>query len=231
MCNLVYEVRNQLEQLAEPKYQEFSSRLIPGTDNLIGVRLPKIRKIAKEIVKQGNWKEYLSSNPSLYFEETMLQGMIIGEVKKDIEIVLGLVKDFVPKIDNWSVCDSFCSSLKIIKLHRKHVWDFIAPYFSSLNAYDIRFGVVILIFYYIDEKYIDDVLNILDNVHHDDYYVKMAVAWAVSICFINIPNKTMNYLKNNSLDDDTYNKALRKICESLCVDKETKAIIRSMKRK
>lgn len=231
MTKLILDIRKQLEQLAEPQYKKFSTGLLPGVDNVLGVRLPVIRKIARQIVKDGNWKEYLSENPKVYFEETMLQGMIIGLLKLDIESIMLLVQEFVPKIHNWSVCDSFCNGLKIVKLHRKRVWKFLFPYLHSSNAYDIRFAVVMLIFYYIDEEYIYETLDALDTVNHDDYYVKMAVAWAISICYIKLPDVTMSYLKDNNLNKDTYNKALRKICESLRVDKDTKAIIKSMKRK
>ena len=85
--------------------------------------------------------------------------------------------------------------------------------------------------YYITEEYIDIVLKSLDKISHDGYYVKMAVAWAVSICFIHFEDKTMDFLKNNNLDDFTYNKSLQKICESLRVNKDTKILIKSMKRK
>lgn len=231
MTKLILDIRKQLKQLAEPQYKKFSTGLLPGVDNVLGVRLPAIRKIARQIVKDGNWEEYLSENPKLYFEETMLQGMIIGLLKLDIESIILLVQEFVPKIDNWSVCDSFCNGLKIVKLHRKRVWKFLVPYLHSSNAYDIRFAVVMLLFYYIDEEYINATLDALDTVNHDDYYVKMAVAWAISICYIKLPEVTMPYLEDNNLDKDTYNKALRKICESLRVDKEIKAIIKSLKRK
>ena len=104
------------------------------------------------------------------------------------------------------------------------------PYLKSNKEFEIRFAVVIILNYYITEDYIDLVLETLDDVKHEGYYVKMAVAWAISLCFVKFEEKTMNYLKNNKLDDFTYNKSLQKICESLRVDKDTKAIIKSMKR-
>ncbi len=83
--------------------------------------------------------------------------------------------------------------------------------------------------FYIVEDYIDEVLNILNNIHHDGYYVKMAVAWAISYCYISFPEKTLDFLKNNNLDKFTYNKSLQKIIESNRVDKDIKNLIRSMK--
>lgn len=161
----------------------------------------------------------------------MLQGMVIGCAKADVEEILHHIAAFVPKIDNWSVCDSFCSGLKITSLHKERVWEFIQPYLESDREYNIRFGVVMLLNYYIDELHIHRVLERLDRITHEGYYVKMAVAWAVSICFVKLPDITMDYVRSNSLDDFTYNKALQKITESYRVAPETKALIRSMKRK
>jgi 3-methyladenine DNA glycosylase AlkD len=160
----------------------------------------------------------------------MLQGMVIGLLNEDIEVVLEQVKKFVPKINNWSVCDTFCNGLKIIKEHKSYVWEFLKPYYESNDAYDIRFAVVTMLFFYIEEEYIEKMFSIFDSIHHSNYYVKMAVAWAISMCYVNLPEQTMSYLKNNHLDDDTYNKALQKIRESLKVDKRTKEIIKAMKR-
>ncbi|WP_017755459.1 DNA alkylation repair protein [Calidifontibacillus oryziterrae] len=223
-------VRDRILEMVDKDYQKFSSSLNPNVDNILGVRLPNLRRLAKEIAK-GDWQNYINTAQNEYFEETMLQGMVIGTIKADIEEVLRYVTDFVPKIDNWSVCDSFCSSLKIVKNHRVRVWEFLQSYFSSKKEYELRFAIVMLLNYYIDDRYLHDVLARLDQVKHEGYYVKMAVAWALSICFIKYPQETFVYLKHNNLDNFTYNKALQKITESLRIDKETKKTIRSMKRK
>lgn len=223
-------VRKQIFDLIDPDYQKFSSALIPTINNILGVRLPELRKIAKKIAK-GDWHTYLEIAQDEYFEEVMLQGMVLGYIKTDIEEILSQVALFVPKIDNWSVCDSFCTGLKFTKENKAHVWKFIQPYFFSEKEFEVRFGIVMILNYYIDTKYIDRVLTLLDSVKHEGFYAKMAVAWAISICYIKIPDTTMEYLKNNTLDDFTYNKALQKITESYRVDKDTKSLIRSMKRK
>ncbi|NGP59273.1 DNA alkylation repair protein [Paenibacillus thiaminolyticus] len=223
-------IRAQIMALADEKYRQFSASLIPNINNVVGVRLPELRKLARNIAK-GDWRAYLAQADSDYFEEVMLQGMVIGCAKADVEEILHHIAAFVPKIDNWSVCDSFCSGLKITSLHKERVWEFIQPYLESDKEYDIRFGVVMLLNYYVDELYIHRVLERLDRITHEGYYVKMAVAWAVSICFVKLPDITMDYLRSNSLDDFTYNKALQKITESYRVAPETKALIRSMKRK
>lgn len=221
-------IRKQIFELIDTDYQKFSAALIPTINNVLGVRLPELRKIAKKIAK-GDWRTYLKTAKDEYFEEIMLQGMVIGYIKTDIEERLFYVASFVPKIDNWSVCDSFCTGLKSTKENKERVWAFLQPYLSSKNEYEIRFGVVMLLNYYIETEYIERVLKLLDRVKHEGFYVKMAVAWAVSICYVKLPGPTMEYLRNNTLDDFTYNKALQKITESNRVDKETKNLIRSMK--
>lgn len=223
-------IKQQLKALSEEDYRVFSSSLIPNTDNVLGVRLPVLRKIAKRLAR-SNWQEYLQTAGEDSFEEIMLQGMVIGYVTCPVEERLLHIKEFVPKIHNWSVCDSFCAGLKFTRNHSDCVWDFLRPYFQSEQEFDVRFGVVMLIFYYIRESMVSEVLGILDGVGHQGYYAKMAVAWAVSVCYVRYPQSTMFYLKDNCLDDFTYNKALQKIMESLKVDKETKKQIRAMKRK
>lgn len=223
-------IKQQLATLAEEEYRIFSSGLLPNTDNVLGVRLPLLRQIAKQLAAD-NWQEYLQTAQDSTFEEIMLQGMVIGYVKCPFAERLLHIQNFVPKINNWSICDSFCVGLKFANKHPEEVWNFLQPYFSSKQEFDIRFAVVMLLTYYIQDTYIDEVLNILDYVQHDGYYVKMAVAWAISICYVKLPQRTMIYLKDNHLDDFTYNKALQKIRESLKVDKETKKLIRAMKRK
>ncbi|GMK41538.1 hypothetical protein PCCS19_45950 [Paenibacillus sp. CCS19] len=225
-------IRNQLLEEAEEKYRSFSSSLIPNVDNILGVRIPTLRKIAGQLAK-GDWKAYLATASDEYFEEIMLQGLVIGYAKADIEEKLEAIARFIPKINNWSVCDSFCIGLKITQKHKERVWSFIQPYLASDQPYDIRFGVVMLLNYYADDEYMDRVLPLLDRIKQDHYYVKMAVAWAIATCFTNVPDRTMAYLRGDecTLDNWTYNKSLQKITESLRIDAETKQLIRSMKRK
>ncbi len=230
--NLASTVREQLLGLAEPGYRQFTSALIPNIDSntVLGVRMPALRQMAKELAR-GDWRAYLADAEGVYFEEVMVQGLVLGYVKAEIEEHLRYIAAFVPKIDNWSVCDSFCVGLKMTKKHKERVWDFLQPFLASDQAYAIRFGVVMLLNYYVDEGYVDRVLKQLDRIQHEDYYVKMAVAWAIATCYTTLPAPTMRYLERNTLDDFTYNKALQKITESLRVDPGTKAMIRAMKRK
>lgn len=224
------EIREALFLLADEEYQKFHSSLCPGTNNIIGIRVPVLRNVAREIVK-GDWRNYLKTAQNDYYEEIMLQGMVIGLAKMELQERLEYIKNFVPKIDNWAVCDVTCAGLKFTKKHMKEMWDFLQSYINSKKEFEIRFGVVMLLDFYITEEYIEKVLAILNNIHHEGYYVKMAVAWAISICYIKFPKETLRLLQNNDMDTFTYNKALQKVIESYRVTKEDKEIIRKMKRK
>ncbi|MEL7656157.1 MAG: DNA alkylation repair protein [Bacillota bacterium] len=223
-------IRERIFDRAEEEYKKFQSSLIPGEDRLLGVRLPYLRELAKEIAKE-DWREYLKTAEDEYYEEIMLQGLVIGYAKAAPEEILEFTARFISKINNWGVCDSFCTGLKIAKKHPKLVWDFIQPYLRSEKEFEIRFAVIMMLAHFITDEYIDEVIFCLDKIRHEGYYVKMGVAWAVSVCYVKYPEKTMTYLKNNHLDDFTFNKSLQKILESYRVDQESKTVIRSMKRK
>ena len=223
-------IKQKLRSLADEKYRKFSAGLIPGVDNMLGVRLPELRKLGKELSKE-DWQAYLTDADDEYYEETMLQGIVIGLVKTDVEQKLCLIAGFIPKIRNWAVCDSFSAGLVFVKKNKQRVWNFLKTYFDSGREFELRFAAVMLMDYFIDDEHIDEVLKLLGGIRHEGYYVKMAVAWALSVCFVKFPEKTMQYLKNSFLDDFTYNKALQKIVESNRVDGNTKTLIRSMKRK
>lgn len=222
-------IRARLEALAEPGYREFASSLIPNIDNLLGVRLPALRRIALELAR-GDWRAWLRQAENDHFEETMLQAMVIGYGDMDAEERLRHIAAFVPRIDNWSVCDRFCLGLKFAAVNQASVWAFIQPYLKSEREYDVRFGVVMLLEHFIDEQYIAETLRLLDGVRHEGYYAKMAVAWAVSICYVKFPALTEDYLAHSALDDFTFNKALQKIGESFRVDASAKARVRAMRR-
>lgn len=220
----------ELNGLAESDFKEFNLRIIPTEKTVLGVRLPALRKLAKQIVKE-NWREFLADSENEIFEETMLQGLVIGYAKTDLSEKFSLIEGFVPKIDNWAVCDSFCGTLKFALKHKPEVWSFLRKYLKCKEEFMLRFAVVMLMDYYIDDEHIEEVLRIYDSIESDKYYVHMGIAWGVSVCFVKYPNLTMEYLRHCNLDDFTYNKSLQKITESLRVDKGTKNIIRSMKRK
>lgn len=226
--NIVYKIREELLHLSEEKYRAFQSNLCPGVENILGVRVPLLRKISVNLSKD-NYADYLNNEDVKYYEETMIRGLTIGYIKVDNDTRFDYIRNFVPQINNWAICDSFCSNLKFTKKNMNEVWNFLMAYLSSDKEFELRFVIVMMLNYFMTDEYIDDVLNILNDIHHNGYYVKMAVAWALSVAYIHFPNKTLDYLKNNNLDNFTYNKSLQKIIESNRVCKEDKNLIRTMK--
>lgn len=220
-------IKDYLISKADINYQKFSASLIPNITNVLGVRLPILRKIAKEIYQNESWKEFLSLQRCEFMEETMLQGMIIGLIQAPPQTICQYVKSFVPKINNWSVCDSFCCSLKFVRENKNLVWNFLLPYFNSEEEFELRFAYVMMLNYFIDENYIDKLFKIIDKFNNNKYYSQMAVAWALSICYIKFPQKTKIYLKISKLDNFTYNKAIQKICDSYKIDTNDKKILKT----
>lgn len=224
-------VDESLREMADEKYREFHSRLIPGVESIFyGVRVPALRKLARQLVK-GDWRGFVElRKDSSVYEFNMLCGMVCALAKCDFEEKLEYVKKFIPSIDNWAVCDIVCGDLKDIKNNRERMYEFVLPYLKSQNEYEVRFAVVILMQYFVTDEYINDVLKNYDDIRHKGYYVKMAVAWGISICFVKYRNITLEYLASCNLDDFTYNKSVQKMIESFRVSREDKEMLRSMKR-
>ena len=219
------EIEKNLKNLADEKYQKFQQKLCPKTKNILGVRVPILRNYAKELLKKYEYKDLLESIENNYFEKIMLKGMIIG-LNKNIEFnqILKDIKNFIPLINNWAV------GLKIVKKYPEEMWDFLQKYLKSKKEYEVRFGVVILLDYYINEKYIADILKILDNIKVPKYYTQMAVAWAISICIIKFYDKTVKYLKNCNLEDFTFEKSIQKAIESYRLTDTKKTYLKELKK-
>lgn len=225
------EIKKKLQELSDTKYKEFHSSLCPGTKNIIGVRVPILRNYAKELFSVQNWKETIKQIDNQYYEEIMLQGMLIGQAKKEnIEIVLKYIEEYLPKIDNWAICDVFCAGLKITQKYKEEMWNFIQKHLKSDKEFEIRFAIVMILDYYIEEEYIKRDLEILDKITHEGYYVKMAIAWAISVCLIKFYDETIKYLQDCNLDNWTYNKAIQKALESYRITNEQKEFLRKMKK-
>lgn len=225
------DIRDQLAALAEPEYQRFSSNLLPGVSNVMGVRLPHLRKIARKAAA-GGWRELLeepAGNQTM--EETMIDGMILGYAKDlEWEEFLERAAAFIPRIQNWSVCDSVCSTLKRVREHREAFWDFLKPYLSSEKEFEVRFAAVMLLNFYVEESWIRQVVAELCTLNHEGYYAKMGIAWALSICWISFPRETENRTEQSGMDEEIYQKMLQKIIESTRTPEEEKRRLRARKR-
>lgn len=241
------EIRRLLEEMAEPDYAKFSGALLGREALMLGVRLPKIRELAKRIAKtQG--REYLertlpagereiretgTAAEEMYMEELMLYGMVIGCMKEKPEELFPYIERYVARIDNWSLCDSFCAGLKQTKKQPELMWDFLQSYLRSDKEFDLRFGVVMLMDFYVTPEYIEKLLRIFDGIHHEGYYVKMAVAWALSVCLVKQWDESFAYMASseNHLDDFTYSKTVQKCRESFRLKEQQKDSLTALKEK
>ncbi len=222
------DIKIYLETLSEKAYSDFSTKLIPNARHILGVRIPQLRKYAVHLAKtQG--AAVLADKDDFYYEETMLRGMIIGYLKTDTETRLNLIRDFVPQINNWAVCDSFCNTLKFTTQNRERVWDFLQDYFSSSREFDRRFAAVMLLCHYVNEEYIERTLSVLWAMNTTEYYVSMGVAWAAAECFIRFPEHTLPYIKSKTFDKETQNRTIQKIFDSYRVDKQQKEQLKKYK--
>lgn len=182
------------------EYKNFNSKLVLK-NNLIGIRVPILKKIAKELAK-GNYKEFISIMNHNYHEEVLIHGLILGYIKDP----MNYFDDYIKYMNDWQSCDITISNMKYFKYNQDI--NYIKKYLYH------RVGYVILLTYYIKDEYIDELYNIVDNYNSDNYYVKMAVAWLLSYLIIYDKNRAVKYLKKSKIDDFTYNKGIQKAIDS-----------------
>lgn len=230
--NLTNTIKNKLISLEDKKYKEFHSKLCPGVNNIIGIRVPILRNYAKELIQTYKVEKLLKDIDNEYYEEIMLKALLIGlDKNNDIEQTFKYIKDFIPLIYNWAICDTFCAGLKITKKHKKEMRNFILKFKNSEKTYEIRFTIVMILDYYIEETLLEDNFKIFSQIKKEDYYVEMALAWAISVCLIKYYDQTLILLNKYKFNDFVYNKALQKACESFRISSDKKTLLKSMKRK
>lgn len=218
------EFLNNLYKLQDIKYKEFHSGLGISNDYLIGIRVPVLKDIAKDISKK-DYISFIKYNTHNTYEEILIHGLIIGYIKEDFNIILNLFKDYIKYIDNWALCDIVVANLHIWKKNIKEGLNFVIWCLKQEYEWYKRVGYVLLLDYYINNEYLDTIFLLCDKYQSNDYYVKMAIAWLISICYIKYPNETLIYIKCNKLDKWAHNKAIQKIRESKRVNKETKNML------
>ena len=222
------ELLDRLHALAEPDYRAFSQKLLPHTENILGVRLPLLHALAKEIIRKDP-AAFLFVPCGKYFEEQMVRGFVIARMKLPAEEKCSLIRKFLPLIDNWSVCDSFCAALKDAGTEQPVYLPLIEECLTSKDCFTVRFGLVMLTDWYLTDRFIDLSLERFFSFTHPDYYAKMAAAWGISAAFVRYPDKTAGYLRTGGLDPFTHNTAIRKICESRQVSKEQKEYVKTLR--
>lgn len=228
-------VLDALQQQGDPQYKRFHLGLVPGLppDSLIGVRMPLLRKEARRILQEAPAEFLIAAFAAADapYEIRMLQGLVIAKLPCPLPRRLDWCLAFLSQVDNWAVCDSFCSSMTCAKKEPAQVLAFLRPLLSSPHTYHVRFACVMLLHYYMDDAHIQETLALYDGVRHPDYYVKMAVAWGVSQGLTVQWDATMDYLAGPGchLDEETYRKALQKGLDSYRIPPARKQILRAMR--
>lgn len=219
--NITEEIREELQKSIDEEYRKFHGSLVPDMGEFLGVRVPKLRQLAKQAAKEGYREFAVNANPLIY-EELMIRGMMIGYGKLSMEEQQEELKKFIPLINNWAICDCCCATYKFMKKDQREWFSFLEAYLAGTGEYEVRFAIVCMLDFFINETYIDEVLERLAGISRQEYYVKMAAAWALSVCYVKFPKKTECILEREALDEEIRRKAVQKIRESLRVTKEEK---------
>lgn len=223
------DLRNVLKQSADDKYRDFSMKICTSKHPFLGVRVPQIRKYANQ-VSEEKIENFIKINPATY-EEVLLRGFLIA--KLPYNHMLKYFDSQLKYIDDWSTCDLFCSAVgKTVKNNKD---DFLKNKIQKLleSKYEFvaRTGLVLLKCCYIEPEYLEFIFIQTDRLsNRDEYYVKMALAWLISECFIKFSSETMDYLSKSKMPTWTFNKTISKICDSYRIDIETKKILKKMRK-
>lgn len=223
-------ITDGLFALKDENYRRFHAKLIPDIpiDNIIGVRTPVLRKYAKEVAKLPEANIFLESLPHSYYEENNLHGALLSLLyPKDIIAFMEQLERFLPYVDNWATCDML--SPKIFKKHLSYVYERVQKWLQSDAVYTIRFGIVTLLEFYLDDAFEPEMLQLVANVRSEEYYVNMAVAWYFSMALVKQYDATLPYIQNRVLEPWTHNKSIQKAIESRRIPQETKAYLRGLK--
>ena len=223
-------VRTELFERQNLPFRDFTMRGTPGSGEVIGVRIPEVRQIAKGLCR-GNFNEYLAVEPKEYLEEILLHGTIVAQAKMELDERLSRLEEFIPRIHNWLVCDVVANSFRIKPDQENEFWDFLTKYLDSEEEFAVRFMLVMMLDHFLKDNYTAEVLAVADAVKHSGYYVEMAKAWLVAEALVKDREVAMSYIYDNHLSDFAFNKAIQKACESYRVSADDKDILRQLKRK
>ncbi len=222
-------IQKRLFEMQDLKYRDFHSRLMPTVDKekVIGVRTPELRKFAKEISKTDYAREFLQILPHKYYEENNLHAFLIEEIN-DFDLCIAELNRFLPYVDNWATCDMMRP--KIFKKHLPELLNEIGIWLNSKDTYTLRFGIEMLMVYFLDENFSPEYPETISKIRSDEYYIKMMVAWYFATALSKRYDEVLTYLEQNRLDADTHNKTIRKAVESYRISDEKKKYLRTLKR-
>ncbi len=221
-------IEKRLFELQDTAYRDFHSRLIPtvSPDTIIGVRTPALRKLAKELIKDSGITEFMHDLPHLYYDENTLQSLLISEIK-DYALCLQELNRFLPYVDNWATCDIL--SPKIVKKHLPEFIPVVEGWIRDPHPYTIRFGIVMLMSFYLEEAFRPEYLALAASAASEEYYVKMAVAWYFATALAKQYEAAIPYIEQQRLPKWTHNKAIQKAIESYRITADQKAYLRTLK--
>ncbi|MBL6465865.1 MAG: DNA alkylation repair protein [Peptostreptococcus stomatis] len=221
-------IYKELEAIKEEEYAAFQARLIPSIDpsTIMGIRVPKLRALAKSYIKDQECQDFLVSLPHDYYDENMLHGILVSEIK-DFDTCIDKLEAFLPYVDNWAVCDIM--SPRVFKKHKEELLDRIKLWISSDQTYTCRFGLEMLMTHFLDDDFKPDYLELVAGLRSQEYYVNMMIAWFFATALAKQWEASLPYIEARSLDDWTHNKAIQKARESLRISKERKDYLKGLK--
>ena len=222
-------ITDKLFELQDKEYGEFQAKLTPGIEKnqIIGVRVPVVRKLAKEYIKDEESQEFLNTLPHEYYDENMLHGLLISEIK-DYEKCIELIDKFLPFVDNWAVCDIM--SPKVFKKNKDKLIIKIKDWMKSEHTYTCRFGVEMIMSHYLDEDFKEEYLEMVSKIHSEEYYVQMVIAWLFATALAKQWDATIPYIENQKLDKWIHNKTIQKARESYRITDEQKEYLKGLKK-
>ena len=210
---------NYLLSLKDDKYKEFNKSIVLNSKyEMIDIRVPIVKDIAKKI---KDIDEFLKYSGNTYHEEILLQGLVISRIK-DEEIFYKYFKEYIKKIDNWALCDTFCSSIKIVRKYEDKYFNESIKLSLSDKEFISRVGLVTILDHFINKENLSTIFNTLNSINSDKFYINMAEAWLVCEIYTKYSNETLEFIKNNNLNKFTQNKSISKIRDSYRVSKEEK---------
>ena len=211
----------------DAEYAAFQSKLTPSVDKdlFIGVRVPEVRKLAKQLKNDSIASEFIHNLPHKYYDENMLHGLLISEIK-DYETAVEETDRFLPYVDNWAVCDIM--SPKVFKKHKTELLEKIREWTKSGEAYTIRFGIEMLMSHYLDEDFKPEYLEIPAAVHSEEYYVNMMIAWFFATALAKQWDSAIPYLEQRRLDEWVHKKTVQKARESYRITDEQKSYLKAI---
>lgn len=226
--NTLCSIRARLIELQDLKYKRFQCRLMPTViqDTVIGVRMPVLRKLAREMTGLPLSDNFLKCLPHEFYEENNLHGILIGYIKNYDECIEELNR-FLPYVDNWATCDLI--SPNILKKHTGELIFQIKNWISSDHTYTVRFGIKALMTYYSEENFKKEYLELVSQISSDEYYINMMVAWYFATELYFNYDTTLGYLEEKRLNKWIHNKTIQKALESYRITEDKKSYLRSLK--